>query len=108
MGWPLDSPGQFGYGRRIELCVCAGLGWTRAAQPALAACFRPANGRASFCGRVYSSAGRTRLSLAAVLAETERFLPCKVILSFRLSVAETKTVRAILTRFLSVRIFLAF
>src|SRR5271170_8368023 len=102
MGWPLDSPRKLGDWRHIELCVCAGLGWARAAQPALAACFRPANCRASFCGGVYSSAGRTRLNLAAVLAETERFLPCKAILSFRLSVAETKTACAILTRILSV------
>ena len=98
-------------GGALNLCVCAGLGRTRAAQPAPAACFWPANCRASFSVAVgvYSSAGRTRLNFAAVLAETERLLPCKATPTFRrLSVVKTKTVRAILTRILSVRICLPF
>src|SRR5277367_1114017 len=108
MGWPLDSSRKLGNRRRTELCVCASLGRTRAAQPAHAACFWPANRRATFCDGVHSSAGRTGLNFAAVLAETERNLPCKATPSFRLFVMKTRTLCAIRARVFNVRIFYPF
>src|SRR5580704_16555885 len=107
MGWPFDSPGQFGDWRCTEFHFRARLGPPRTAQPAFAACCRPANFTIpisrDFLFGVCSSTGPARLDAPSVLAETERHLPCQATSIVRLSDAEANLTRETLPRIVGVR-----